>query len=480
MVSDKCGVFVSASASSGGIGTKKRPFKSFAEVAANRSKRRVYACAEAYDERSGIVFTGDVEVYGGFTECDGEWSWSEERATLTVTAAEEQAGTPNTIALMLDGGDNRLQNLNVIANGATAQGSSSIALLVNGGKVELFSSDLTAGKAGNGDPGTSPSDEQAPSGISGIQGEAACAGGTRHDGPEGAVTQCPVGGNSTGGRGGAGGTASEDDNEMVVLGPSGKGGAGTPPYDTSGGSGGNGQPSPTGACEAGKQGALGEEADPIVRPTGRGTIDATGFTGVNGANGTPGKPGQGGGGGGGAMGGTGSCSTGTNPVPLPGASGGSGGSGGCGGEAGGGGQAGGSSIALVILDAEVSFNNVTLTAGDAGNGGQGGNGQRGGSGGPGGAIGGNKGSADSSCEGGRGGNGSDGRPGDGGHGGHSLGVAFKGSSALEGPLPSFALGKAGGGGQGGTLPSDGEGGEDGLSEECWNFDTGMACLQPGQ
>ncbi|HTN88955.1 MAG TPA: hypothetical protein VL242_34995 [Sorangium sp.] len=480
MVSDKCGVFVSASAAPGGLGTKKRPFKSFAEVAANRTKRRVYACAEAYDERSGIVFTGDVEVYGGFTECDGEWIWSEGRATLTVTAAEEQAGTPNTVALMLDGGDNRIQSFNVTAKRTAAQGSSLIALLANGGKVELFSSDLTAGKAGNGDPGSSPSDEQAPNGITGIQGEAACAGGTRHDGPEGPVTQCPAGGKSTGGRGGAGGTCSEDEDGMLVLGPSGKGEAGTPPYDTSGGSGGNGQPSPTGACEAGKHGAPGEDADPIVRPAGRGTIGATGFTGVNGANGTPGKPGQGGGGGGGAMGGTGSCSTGTNLAPLPGASGGSGGSGGCGGEGGGGGLAGGSSIAVVILDAEISFDNVTLTAGDAGNGGQGGNGQRGGNGGTGGALGDSKGSADSSCDGGRGGNGSDGRPGDGGHGGHSLGIALKGSSALVGPLPSLALGNAGEGGLGGTLPSAGERGEDGLSEECWNFDTGMACPQPGQ
>ena len=51
------------------------------------------------------------------------------------------------------------------------------------------------------------------------------------------------------------------------------------------------------------------------------------------------------------------------PIAVLGASGGAGGTGGCGGKAGGGGQPGGSSIAVLVLDAEVMLASVTLTAG---------------------------------------------------------------------------------------------------------------------
>ncbi|AUX40719.1 hypothetical protein SOCE26_021200 [Sorangium cellulosum] len=479
-VIDECGVFVSASAEAGGDGTKARPFKSFAEVAANLStKRRVYACAEAYEESSGIAFSDGVEIYGGFTGCDGDWRWSDEKATLTVTVDEPQPEARSTIALTLNGGDNRLRSLNVVANGPLAQGNSSIALLVNGGKAQIVNAELTAGDAGDGDPGISPLDDPTMlNGIEGSKGEAACDAGL-HPGNEGPSKQCTTGGSSTGGRGGAGGTVT-DMGGGDTYGPGGAGGSGMP-ESPRGGAGGVGQTSQSasGACAPGSTGAPGDEGGPGERPGGRGKLDAAGYTGVDGANGKPGTPGQGGGGGGGAMGGEGICGSSGTAVSLIGASGGSGGSGGCGGSGGVGGQAGGSSIAIVILDAEVDLDSVTLTAGDAGHGGQGSNGQGGGEGGAAGGSGSGRGSADPSCAGGVGGLGGRGGPGGGGYGGHSLGIAFKGTPPV-GEGITFVPGTEGRGGPGGTdPPADNVAGDNGLSEACWNFDTNSAMGCPG-
>ncbi|WP_437837497.1 hypothetical protein [Sorangium sp. So ce1153] len=459
-----------------------QPFNSFAEVAAsNPQKSRVYVChesqdqnsdriAELYNEGTGIVFRDSVEIYGGFTGCYDNWVWSTNKTKLTVEVTEEQPETPDTIALTLNGGDNRLENLEIVASGPLVHGNSSIALLVNGGKADIVNSDLTAGDAGDGDPGVTPAGETDLNGIAGIKGQAACDPGAAHPGKDGPVKQCPGGDSSAGGRGGAG----------SASGSAGSGGDGTPL--SVGGAGGKGAQSAGNVCTVGASGQPGKDGtpgDPVEAPD-LGTIDATGYQGVNGVQGKPGAPGQGGGGGGGAMGGTATCPGADTAASLIGASGGTGGSGGCGGLGGEGGKPGGSSIAVIILNAEVAFKGVQLSAGNAGNGGPGGDGATGGRGGAAGDPGaGVTPTLRASCAGGRGGDGGLGGPGGGGSGGHSLGIAFNGNSSLRGDVPSFIPGNEGQGGLGGTVPSAGAEGAPGRSGACLNFDTGdvQGCLQ---
>ncbi|WP_437735851.1 hypothetical protein [Sorangium sp. So ce1335] len=486
-VIDDCGVFISTSASENPEqrkGTKESPFKTFAEAAARRgNKRRVYVCADAaepdtaaiYKESSRVDFSDGVEIYGGFTECNKEpdnWVWSsDKRATLVVTATTTESGSPSTIALTLNGGANQVQSLNVIANGAATQGNSSVALLVNGGTADIVNTDLTAGDAGDGDPGVTPTDETDLNGIAGSKGDAACDPGAAHPGKDGPVKQCPGGESSAGGKGGAG----------SASGPAGSGGDGTPESDR-GGAGGQGAQSASMACTDGANGEPGKDGtpgDPIEDP-GLGTIDATGYHGVTGVQGRPGAPGQGGGGGGGALGGTATCPGADIAASLAGASGGTGGSGGCGGRGGEGGKPGGSSIAVLILNAEATFHDVQLTAGNAGDGGAGGDGALGGTGGLGGDLGaGVPPTLRTSCRGGSGGDGGLGGPGGGGSGGHSLGIVFKGNSSLQGEVPSFTPGSEGQGGPGGSIPSAGAQGASGRSGACLNFDTGddQGCLK---
>ncbi len=485
VVRDNCGVFVSASAAPGGDGSKAKPFQSFAEASAKRgNQKRVYACAEQYTEGTGVVFDRGVEIYAGFTECKSAWSWSTD-ATATLT------GPADGIVLTLNGGDNRLENLDVSASveSAAGPGKSSIALLVNGGKAEIVNGDLTAGNAGNGAAGESPVASTTLDGESGKPGVNACAAGFTHPGPAGASKDCPGDGTSTGGKGGDGG---------ILLAAAGDGESGTPapndmPQSTSGEGGDGEKPGERPAsshtlCKPGVNGEPGHPGDfgPVGPEAERhGSIDATGYAGVDGAAGTSGKRGQGGGGGGGAMGGRVACTANSTPTDVPGASGGSGGSGGCGGAGGGGGKAGGSSIALLILDADVHLEGVKLTAKSAGNGGSGGSGQAGGArglGGLGGIMGeGASGNAEPACKGGDGGRGGRGGPGRGGQGGHSLGIAYKGSSAPVGKDISFNLGDLGQGGPGGGTDPELGAGSDGLAENCWDFgpdDTACAVVAP--
>ncbi len=76
IVSDECGVFVSANAADGGDGKEATPFQTFAEAAAVKPSR-IFACAGMYTESAQVSFTGGVDVYGGFTGCTAtSWTWS--------------------------------------------------------------------------------------------------------------------------------------------------------------------------------------------------------------------------------------------------------------------------------------------------------------------------------------------------------------------------------------------------------------------
>jgi hypothetical protein len=467
-VIEDCGVFVSASAEPGGDGTRERPFQSFAEAAAAKPKR-VYACAEEYAEISGVSFDGGVEIYAGFTECTGAWTWS-------ATAKATLSGPADAVALTLSDGDNHLENLNVVAANAAAGGGSSIAVVASGGSVAIVNGDLTAGDGMDGAAGATLPQDPMLDGDPGDPGVGVCAAGGNNPGPEGKTKSCDTGGSSVAGKGGDGGPVT-----AMTLDLAGNGGDGAPadpaqPTKGLGGIGeGQGMPEAT-ECTDGSSGASGAAGDSGAGASGIGSLSATGYAGVNGTAGTNGMPGQGGGGGGGAKGVL-NFNCGMGPADRAGASGGAGGTGGCGGNGGGGGRAGGSSIALVVVEAAVTLNGVTLSPGKAGNGGTGGDGQTGGAKGNGGDSALGAGTAKPSCRGGDGGAGGIGGPGGGGQGGHSVGIAFQGSIPPTGGEFSVVAENFGTGGLGGLNNSTPEAGNgtDGIAGNCWDFATNLPC-----
>jgi hypothetical protein len=465
-VINECGVFVSSTAAPGGDGTKARPFRSFVE-AANTRPKRVYACAEQYDEGVGVSFADGVQIYAGFTDCGGSWTWpGDQRATLN--------GPADAVALMLSGGDNRVMNLDVVAASATVDGGSSIAVVSSGGSLAVVNGNLTAGDAMAGAAGAQYEPDSALDGEAGGEGVSVCADVESHPGPAGKEEVCPTGGSSVAGKGGDGG-------DSTGAAAAGNGGDGAPadlttPEQGIGGTGeGQGDP-PADGCSDGSNGASGAPGDSGRGAIGIGSISVAGYASAGGAPGTNGKPGQGGGGGGGAKGGS-SIQCDHVSASRAGSSGGAGGTGGCGGYAGGGGQAGGSSIALVVVGAAVTLEGVILRAGRGGDGGKGGDGQPGGQKGAGGAFAEGVGATDASCRGGDGGKGGPGGPGGGGQGGHSLGIAFQGSTPPVGGELVIDLHNKGNGGLGGSNNDtpDGGKGADGVAAGCLDFATQTSC-----
>jgi hypothetical protein len=472
IVRDDCGVFVSASAAPGGDGKKATPFQTFAD-AASAGMQRVFACAEAYTETKGVSFTGGVEVYGGFTDCAKGWAWAA-GSKATVTTA------PDVPGLVLDGGANKLQNVDVTAPGATMPGESSIAVLASGGSLDVTNGNLTAGDAKDGDNGATVPDDSTLDGDSGDPGVGICGSGANNPGPTGKTKTCADGSSSVAGNGGDGGLVMS-----MMLQPAGSGtdGSAIPPVgQPTDGQGGLGEGQldasmmPVASCKTGQPGANGLAGNPGDGATGIGALSKAGYAGTAGKDGTNGAPGQGAGGGGGAKGGL-MINCGMGAIDRVGASGGAGGTGGCGGALGGGGKAGGSSIALMVLDAQVTLSAVTLTAGKGGNGGTGGDGQSGGQKGTGGTFGAGKGTAQPSCQGGAGGAGGPGGAAGGGQGGHSLAIAFQGSKSPVGGTFQIDMTKAGKGGLGGAnnAATNMGKGADGMAANCWDFAANAAC-----
>ena len=200
IVTDTCGVFVSTSAAPGGDGKQATPFQTFAEAAAAKPAR-VFACAGAYTETMQVLFSGGVEVYGGFSDCGAtSWTWSASVQAQIATVA----GVPGVV---LDGGANKLENVSVTAPSVpmTMSGGSSIALLVNGGSLEMMNGALTAGDAQDGAAGTTVADDPMLDGAVGTSGAGTCDTGATSPGALGATNTCATGGSSTAGNGGNGG-----------------------------------------------------------------------------------------------------------------------------------------------------------------------------------------------------------------------------------------------------------------------------------
>ncbi|MGK3965771.1 PGRS family protein [Sorangium sp. So ce118] len=431
---------------------------------------RVYACAGDGEEFNEVVeVPGGVTLYGGL-DCDNDWLWIGD-ATKTVLTADE-----GMIPLTMSGpsGAVRIEDLRVVAKSTAQQrdgaGMSSIAAIAHGTTVKLVRCELEAGDAAPGADGASVI-ERASQGAPGLPGIAACsrdddarvAGGDRV--PNTCGTSDDPTDDSVGGRGGY----SEPGRGSV-----GDDGQPLDPANSEQKNGGTGWTMSAPRCTPGLAGSNGSTGTPGAGATGPGAISMTGYAGVAGGSGSRGAPGQGGGGGGGERGEVETevrmdntiyvCRDGVSE-DRAGASGGSGGAGGCGGLAGSGGFPGGASIALISIDAALSFEGVTLKAGAGGQGGDGGDGQQGGAGGLGG-LGGEVASnhigMNAGCPGGPGGRGGNGGKGGGGQGGHSLGIAFRGTPPPSDGVTILPLGAAGLGGNSGA--PGGDRGDNGIAE----------------
>lgn len=419
-VADACGLFVSSSKGNDAApGTKAAPVKSMKKAIelALAGQKPIYACGEDFVEV--VEASGGIVVFGGL-DCSADWAYLGAGAMTKITAAADQ------IPMRILGGTlpTFLYDVHVLAAAGSAPGSSSIAVLVEGGQTRFVRSTLKASKGALGAPGEAYT-TAAAAGENGVPGKPSC--GVDVSGPDGPLNQC---GDemSLGGTAGNGGSNQADN-----------GADGLPMSNKNGGLGQDN----ANKCSNGTLGADGIGGTEGPPASGIGTITAMGFRGIDGLPGTAGKPGQGGGGGGGARSistnGTNLCGTGD------GASGGSGASGGCGGSGGKGGGFGGSSIALLSIGASLTFEAVMLVTSDGGSGGMGRLGQTGGLGG---AMGGAGGKASvamlsDGCAGGTGGKGGDGGPGGKGLDGHSIGLAFTGT---EPPSEGLTVQKGAAGG----------------------------------
>ncbi|XXY46929.1 hypothetical protein WME91_43700 [Sorangium sp. So ce269] len=445
-------MFVSATAGDGGDGTPDAPVKTLAEAiqlaAQNEDEtaRRVYACAETFEE--AVTVTAGVTIFGGL-DCEADWQWDGEKKT-TLTAL------PGVVPLTMRavGETVRLEDVHVLAPSIDPDdaGTSAIAAIADRCRVALVRSTVEAGDAAPGIPGDAAPAQREP-GHDGEAGSDACS-------KDVVTTVAPTPNDC--------GTPDTSDDSR-----GGRGGSG---YDVRATDGDHGSPGEedyrnagiysdiSETCSSGGLGRDGDPGEPGAGGRGIGQVSNTGYAGVPGGDGRAGKTAQGGGGGAGSRG--------AFACPMTdngGASGGNGGAGGCGGAGGKGGSPGGSSIALLSLNARLTFRDVLLIAGKGGDGGDGSAGQIGGPGGRGGSGGRRGYDSDGNlitgmrdgCTGGTGGHGGNGGRGGGGQGGHSLGIAFQGTPDT---LPSLdgatvQLDAAGPGGSGSDAEHNGDAGQ---------------------
>lgn len=407
-------VFVSATAPSGGNGSKASPFNSLsaglAAAGASDCGGTVIASNGTYNET--IAFPNDVVVRGGFDPS----TWTRSAGSYSVVNVGSYPATATGVhSATISGFDIRAAN-QIAPNG------SSIAIEIVDCTSGLVFVDckFTSAAALPGVNGTSASTSGtngAP--ASSIQGGAAGSpGGTS-------------GGN--GGSGGYGGPGLSGDASFACA---------------SGGAGGAQSPACGVKAQAGGSGTGCDGAHGTGGGAGTGSIGPSGWTPGSGGDGSDGAPGRGGSGGGGGGGST------LGPFPCHnlymGGYGGGGGGGGGFGRAGLGGTNGGASFAVMLHNSSPRFTSCAFTSGAGGAGGAGGNGTAGGTGGVGAA--GTTGSNDAGDggAGGRGGNGGAGGGGAGGTGGPSVCIAKGGVSNPTITGPTYSVGVPGVGGPGGT------------------------------
>jgi hypothetical protein len=506
------GVFVSktlgSAAPNGGNGTLAAPFGSLQKGIAEAKllKKRVYACAETYDE--AITFENGVSVFGYF-DCSKPTSWTVIAPPASTGAGAPPPGlrariaSPTSPAARANGvaTDTVIESVDVVAPDAKAPSGSSVGLIAqNSPKLALSHVYVHAGVATKGDDGgagvqnpDSPATRDGAAGFSPYRCHLTAPGSCPLSDPDCIDQKCvdehrtrPGGTNSCGGvagqaagSGGIGGNgghwyktvaspcafgyvdplfdhASNGDVQPANAATNLGGQVGEPSVFTP-------PPPATGSIcrNAASAGTPGANGAPGVNGSSApaGTITINGFDPGQGAAGTSGAPGQGGGGGGGTVPTNDADPYYVNSKDYWGASGSGGGAGGCAGLAGTSGKGGGASIAIVLFDSPIALRNCTI---EATNGGSGGRGSLGSDPTPPGEAGLVVGTGTVPHAGARGGNGGQSGWSGNGAGGHSIGIAAHGAAASLVDTPPPAIGTAGAGapaiaGTGKAVPASGAG-----------------------
>jgi hypothetical protein len=431
----------------GATGKRGAEFKTIGAAlrAAKTGPKRIYVCDDGavYPEAITVDATIDaaldgIAIYGGF-DC-ADWGYQSARRAKIAPASGP--------ALMVKGAATgvTLVDLELASANATSPGASSIAAVLDSSMNVVFQRlKITAGGGADGAPGTDGAKGADALAVSGMQ--AGFAAGCPAPSPSQLGGGWPTTANVCGSLGGAGGTATaQNEGSPGLRGiPAGANNAGM----AGGGDGLKGDDGPAGAAALANAGA--------------GAFSAAGYQPASpGGDGGDGIPGQGGGGGGA------SHATGTTCL---GASGGAGGMGGCAGKKGTGGASGGASVALVSWLSGLTLDHCDVSAANGGAGGKGGSGGLGGSGKDG-AAGGPAYVSDAGDNisrgghGGPGGSGGLGGSGAGGNGGPSYWLVYKGVGPMRtgGSIAGGMPGAAGVGGMqiGGVKAADGLPGPNGV------------------
>jgi hypothetical protein len=368
-INETLGVFVAPTGVAGAPGTRAQPLASIqAGIELGKaSSRRVYVCTGTYLE--ALTLADSIAVIGGLDCSAAIWKTGAPRTRVeSPTSPAIVAKNITTVT--------RIEALDVFAPRAMQPGGSSIGLLAEkAGALVIASSKITAGDAAKGDdgvegiqlvqagtlngqaspvttvakcaPGTCTTnvffDFDSP--LFGNGGTSVCAGAAGHDG-------------ESGGNGGTGGLMLVA--KKVVQGL-------TLIYLTDyTGNLNAAHPSAPGEARAGGQATPGTNG---TNASALGTFSIQGYAPADGSAGTHGAPGKGG--------------AGEDGIAPPsaagfavgdvvrGTSGAGGGAGGCPGLAGSEGKGGGASIAALLTDSPINFDNSELVAGKGGDPGHG-------------------------------------------------------------------------------------------------------------
>jgi len=164
------GIFVRTTSEDAASGTRNAPVKTLDRAvklaSANGGPKRVYACAEDFDEV--VTLESGIELYGGLA-CDEGWVWRSDKATRIVPTS-----APPRAALVLEkgSGTTRVEDFEIVAPAGVDPGASSIAVLAAETAATLTRCTL---RAGNGAPGVAG--EAQPDATPGIDGNFASAPG---------------------------------------------------------------------------------------------------------------------------------------------------------------------------------------------------------------------------------------------------------------------------------------------------------------
>jgi len=362
---ENLGIFVTASGSEDGDGTRTRPL---ARIQAGidlgkKLGKRVYVCTGTY--REALTLADSISVIGGLG-CAKSDAWTSGQPKSRVEAPSSPAMSARGITT-----DTRVEGLDVVAPDATEPSASSIGLLaVHSPKLVIARTKITAGNAANGADGADGI-QLTPSGTGSgapVVSTAECMQGSTCDmfnylwttvpGGAGGTNACsgaPGHDGEPGGRGGTGGLQEIvwDDVLNMQLMKNYLGATNAPRQ---------------GEARSGAAGATGADG---ANGSEMGAFDESGYVAAHGAAGANGAPGRGGSGGTGQKTHFAAAGRVTGTV-FRGWGGAGGGAGGCPGLAGTGGQGGGASTAVILLESPVVLDAAELHAGRGGNAGRGG------------------------------------------------------------------------------------------------------------